>query len=53
MGCKNCKEKSLTRQAVEKQSDRESKAGIWVVIIWSALGVYGIISLILDIIRWL
>ena len=53
MGCKSCKEKSLERQAVEAQSARESKAGIWVILIWSALGIYGLISLISDLIRWL
>jgi hypothetical protein len=53
MGCKKCKEKTEVRQKVEHKSDWASEAGIWVVITWSLLGLYGIVSLILDIIKWL
>lgn len=46
MGCKNCKEREPIRHEIERQTNRISKIGIWIVIIWSLLGLFGFYSLI-------
>lgn len=51
MSCKKCKEKKLVSQETKKQFiSVDTKATIG-ILIWFALGAYGLISLILNIIR--
>jgi len=49
MACSGCKKKSLDGNDMEKTMSIIGKGAIWFVIIWSALAIYGLISLIIDI----
>jgi hypothetical protein len=48
MGCSNCKQKipNETRKELMKSFEGSSKLGIWIVIIWTSLGFYGLFTLI-------
>ena len=46
MACTTCKQKGKTKEEIEKSVKSIGKAAIWIAIVWMALGVYGLISLI-------
>jgi hypothetical protein len=53
MGCKRCKEKKIIVQEDKKEFNMFDKVATWTVIGWFFLGLYGLYSLICDIIKWL
>jgi hypothetical protein len=46
MACSTCKQKEKTKEEIIKTTMKIGKVAIWVAIVWMALGVYGLISLI-------
>lgn len=46
MSCTSCKEKRDIREELIKSTGFVSKGILWFVIIWSLLGVYGLVTLI-------
>jgi len=46
MACTNCKEKKDIKEEIIKSAEFVAKRVIWFAIIWSILGLYGLISLI-------
>lgn len=46
MSCTSCKEKKDIREELIKSGEFVSKGIIWFVIIWSILGIYGLVTLI-------
>ena len=47
MGCKTCKEKKSIPD-IKKPSNIIDRVATWGIIIWSLLGIYGLYSLIKD-----
>jgi hypothetical protein len=46
MSCTSCKEKRDIKEELIKSSEFVSKGVIWFVVVWSILGIYGLITLI-------
>ena len=46
MSCTSCKEKKELREEIIKSTEFVSKGVIWFVVIWSILGLYGLVTLI-------
>jgi len=46
MACTTCKQKGKTKEEIEKSVKDIGKIAIWIALVWMALGVYGLISLI-------
>ena len=56
MGCSNCKKKTVKKDTTQRISPRQrsiieaDKITTWIVLAWFLFGVYGVYSLIKDII---
>jgi hypothetical protein len=50
MACTNCKQNGKTKEEIREELITSSKVigkvAIWISVIWMALGVYGLITLI-------
>jgi len=46
MACTTCKQKGKTKEEIEKSVKSIGKKIIWIAVVWAALGIYGLISLI-------
>lgn len=60
MGCKNCKQKQVINQKSAKEKKiltspikSEGKWINWIIIIWLLFGVYGLYSIIKDVLNLL
>lgn len=52
MACKNCKEKDTLKKELVKTQGNTPKGIIWFTIVWSVLSVYGLVSVIGDLTKW-
>lgn len=46
MSCKSCKEKKDIKEEMIKSGEFIAKGVIWFAVIWTVLGLYGLITLI-------
>jgi hypothetical protein len=46
MSCTSCKEKKDIREELMKTTKIVSKGIIWFIVIWTMLGIYGLVTLI-------
>jgi len=46
MACSTCKQKGNTKEKIIQSTKFISKTIIWIAVVWAALGIYGLISLI-------
>lgn len=46
MSCKSCKEKNDMKDKMMETAEFVSKGVVWFAVIWSALGLYGLYTLI-------
>jgi hypothetical protein len=53
MGCSKCKEKKIIAKEGKKEFNSIDKVMTWVIGSWFLLGVYGLYSLICNIIKLL
>ena len=51
MACKNCKKKTLIQQESKKEFNLLDKGVTWVIFIWILLGMYGLYTIITDMIH--
>jgi len=51
MGCSKCKKNQTIKDEVLNSTKFVEKSVIWFVIIWSFFGIYGLYSLINNLIR--
>jgi hypothetical protein len=46
MSCNSCKRKNVFKEEMNKTTNFVNKSAIWIMLIWSALSIYGLYSLI-------
>lgn len=46
MSCTSCKEKKDIRGELMKTTKMVSKGIVWFIVIWTMLGIYGLVTLI-------
>jgi len=52
MGCIKCKEKKISKPDDTSKSVSVDRVAAWVIIIWSLLGLYGLYTLIMNVLKY-